>query len=309
MSLQENNFPVILERFALSYPRQARFGYELMPLFEATVARETYKIAHLGAEHLQLSDFRREYGTEAKRTQNYIESWISLSVHRYTVESSVDRAELIGSTDISQSSLLMREARMRNAYDKMMNSIEAAQVKDILDATKYGEHTTTPSTTNLWGNTASDPIAQIETARTKIKNSIGVYPNKCVISDTVWQVLRYKKNLVDRLPNTSLKAGITTEDFAKIIAVDKVIIADNMYQYEDKLSYTWGNNVVLAYVPNTIYSLEDLSFGITVRAPLGYSEMRDYFDERTTSDVTAIDERLGWAVANYEAGFLFKNVL
>ena len=93
MSLQENNFPVILERFALSYPRQARFGYELMPLFEATVARETYKIAHLGAEHLQLSDFRREYGTEAKRTQNYIESWISLSVHRYTVESSVDRAE------------------------------------------------------------------------------------------------------------------------------------------------------------------------------------------------------------------------
>ena len=52
-----------------------------------------------------------------------------------------------------------------------------------------------------------------------------------------------------------------------------------------------------------------MSFGIPVRAPLGYSEMRDYFDERTTSDVTAIDERLGWAVANYEAGFLFKNVL
>ena len=286
MSLQENNFPVILERFALSYPRQARFGYELMPLYEATVARETYKLAHLGANHLQLADFRREYGDEAKRTQDHIKSWVSLSVNRYTVESSVDRSELIGSVDIGQSSLLMREARMRNAYDKMMNSIEAAQVKDILDESKYGEHTTTPLTTNLWGNAASDPITQIEVARTKIKNSIGFYPNKCVISDTVWQALRYKKNLIDR-----------------------VIIADNMYHNEDKLSYTWGNNVVLAYVPNTIYSLEDLSFGVTVRAPLGYAEMRDYFDERTTSDVTAIDERLGWAVANYEAGFLFKNVL
>lgn len=309
MSYQQNNFPVILERFAMNYPKQARFGYELMPLYEAETARESYKIAHLGADHLQLEDFRRAYGEHAKRTQHHIQQWIDITVHRYTVESSVDRSELIGSSDIPQSSLLMRETRMRNAYDKMRNSIEAEQVKDILDETKYGTHCAVPKGTDLWGDKASDPIAQIEAARTQIKNGIGLYPNKCVISDTVWQTLKYKSNLIQRLPSTSLKAGITPEDFAKIIAVDKVVIADNMYQIDNTLTYTWGNNVVLAYVPQTIYSLEELSFGITVRAPLGYAEMRDYFDERTTSDVTAVDERLGWAVANYEAGFLFKNVL
>lgn len=308
MSFQQN-FPIILERFAMNYPRQARFGYELMPLYEADIARETYQVAQLGSNHLKTEDFKRAYGAQAKRSHQHIQSWKPINVHRYTIESSVDRSELIGAADQVQSSLLIREARMRNAYDKLMNSIEIEQVQNILDHTKYGEHTSSPKTTDLWSNIESDPLKQIEHARQKIKQSIGYYPNKCVISDTVWQVLRYKTNLLDKLPSSRLKAGLTPEDFANIIAVDKVVIADNMYQNGNTLQYTWGNNVVLAYVPETIYSLEELSFGITVRAPLGYDNMRDYFDEKTTSDVTAIDERLGWSVINYNAGYLFKNVL
>ncbi|MGL4676048.1 MAG: hypothetical protein ACRCWI_00045 [Brevinema sp.] len=309
MSYQNNPFPIILERFAMSYPRQAKFSYELMPLYEAEIARESYQVAQLGADHLQLEDFKRAYGSQAKRVQNNIQHWLTIPVHRYTIESSVDRAELVDASDMIQSSLLTREARMRNSYDKMMNSIEAEQVQSILDSRQYGEHTISPKDSELWNNESSTPLKQIELARQKIKNSIGVYPNKCIISDPVWQILRYKKNLTNLLPNTSLKSGITPEEFAKIIAVDKVIIADNMHLQDDILQYTWGNNVVLAYVPEQLYSLEELSFGITVRAPLGYENMRDYFDDRTTSDVTAVDERLGWSVINYQAGFLFKDVL
>ncbi|MGL5955286.1 MAG: hypothetical protein ACRC0X_01580, partial [Brevinema sp.] len=125
MSYQHNPFPIILERFAMSYPRQAKFSYELMPLYEAEIARESYQVAQIGADHLLLEDFKRGYGTPAKRVQNSIQKWITIPVHRYTIESSVDRAELVGASDIVQSSLLVREARMRNSYDKMMNSIEA----------------------------------------------------------------------------------------------------------------------------------------------------------------------------------------
>lgn len=308
MSFQQN-FPIILERFAMNYPRQARFGYELMPLYEADIARESYQVAQLSANHLKTEDFKRAYGAQAKRSHQDIQSWHTINVNRYTIESSVDRSELIGAVDRVQSSLFIREARMRNSYDKLMNSIEVEQVGSILDDSKYGDHTSSPKTTDLWSHLESDPLQQIEVARQKIKQSVGYYPNKCVISDSVWQVLRYKTNLLDKLPSLRVNVGLTPEDFANIIAVEKVIIADNMHYNNNELQYTWGDNVVLAYVPNTIYSLEELSFGITVRAPLGYDNMRDYFDEKTTSDVTAIDERLGWAVTNYEAGYLFKNVL
>ncbi len=308
MSYQQNSFPIILERFAMNYPRQARFGYELMPLYEADLSKETYKVAQLGADHLTIEDFKRAYGDEATRTQQ-IQQWVSVAMNRYTVESSVDRAELVGASDLMHSSLLARETRLRNAYDKLTNSIESEQVKIILDHTKYGANTFTPKTEDLWSEEDSDVIQQIESARQKIKSSIGFYPNKCVISDTVWQVLRTKENLVDRLPSTTLQSGLTPEDFAKIIAVDKVIVADNMHYVDESLEYMWGDNVVLAYAPEQIFSLEELTFGVTVRCPLGYDHMRDYFDDRTTSDVTAIDERLGWAVANYQAGFLFRNVI
>lgn len=302
-------FPIILERIAQRYPTQKRFGYELMPLYSAEVARDAYKIAKLDADHLKTEDFKRAYSAEPKRTNNNVKEWVTIPTNRYTVESSVDRAELVGAIDIVQSSLLMREARMKNAYEKLMLSIERQQIGDILDSKKYGSHVLTPSGSDLWSAEASDPVEQIQEARMKIKNATGYYPNKIVISDNVWQKLRFKKNLVERLPNTSLKAGLTPEEFGKICNVAKVVIADTMYKNDGQLSFAWGDNVVLAYVPDNIYTLDALTFGITVRCPLGYANMRDYFEERTTSDVTAIDERLGWAVANYEAGFLLKEVL
>ncbi len=307
MSYQHNEFPIILERFAMNYPRQSRFGYELLPLYEADITKDFYKVAQFDADHLIVEDFKRAYGEEALRTQLLLSDWLSVPVSRYTVESSVDRAELVGSSDLMHSSLLVRETRMRNAYDKLMKSIEISQVESILDHTQYGDNTVVPA--NLWSDESTDVLAQIETARQQVKNSIGYYPNKCVISDTVWQVLRYREGLVDRLPSTTLQAGLTPDDFAKIIAVDKVIIADDMRYIDGKLEYVWGDNVVLAYTPEHLHNLEELSFGVTIRTPLGIDSMRDYFDERTTSDVTAIDEKLGWAVTNYKAGFLFRNVL
>lgn len=302
-------FPVILERIAHNYPTQKRFGYELMPLYEAQVARDSYKMAKIAADHLKTEDFKRAYGAEAKRTNNNVKEWATINTNRYTVESSVDRAELVGAIDIVQSSLLMREARMKNAYNKLMLSIEREQISSILDSSKYGSHILTPSGDDLWNNAASDPVEQIQEARLKIKSSTGYYPNKIVISDQVWQKLRFKKNLVERLPNTSLKAGLTPEEFGKITNVAKVVIADTMYQENNQLSFAWGNNVVLAYVPDNILTLDEISFGITIRCPLGYDSMRDYFEEKTTSDITAVDERIGWSVANYEAGFLLKDVI
>ncbi len=309
MSYQENEFPIVLERFAVNYPKQQRAAFELLPIYEAETARDSYKIAKFEPSHLEYEDFRRAYGEAAVRTQNQIQEWTSVYMSRYTIESSVDRAELVGAVDAVKSSLLLREARLKNAYDKLMNAIEADQFKSISDASKYGSNVADLEGGDVWDGESSNPIAQIEAARKAVKDSCGVYPNKCVISDPVWQVLRTKENLLEKLPSTSLQSGLTPEDFAKIISVDKVIIADNMYHLEGELRYTWGSHVVLAYVPEKIYSLEDMCFGLTVRAPLGYSNMRDYFDDRTTSDVTAIDERLGWAVVNYQAGFLFRNVL
>lgn len=49
-----------------------------------------------------------------------------------------------------------------------------------------------------------------------------------------------------QLPNTSIKAGLTPEEFGKITDIKNVVIADTMYQKNNQLSFMLGNNVVLA---------------------------------------------------------------
>lgn len=304
-----NPIPAILQRVALSAPRQKRCAGSLLPLYEADVARENYHVAIFDKSNLTIEDFAREYGSEAKRSSSKAENYAQINMTRYTVESSVDRGETEGSNNIVQSSLLLREERLQHAYNKLMNSIESKQIEMILNKDAYKDHNFTPIEGQFWNEEGSNPVQDIIDAKDIIKKKIGFSPNTMVISEPVWKVLRLKKDLLQLLPNTSLKAGLTPENFAEIIGVEEVLIADNMSYNGQELVYCWGNSAVLAYVPKTIFTLDEPSFGITVRSPLGYHTMREYFDEKTTSDITAIDEKLGWTVSNYNAGFIFADLL
>ncbi|MGL4393986.1 MAG: hypothetical protein ACRCS8_02030 [Brevinema sp.] len=303
------HIPSILQRVALDAPKQKRPASHLLPMYEADIARESYRVAIFDENSLAIEDFAREYGAESKRPSSKLENFVELATTRYTIEASVDRGETEGSNNLMQSSLLLREERLLHAYNKLMNSIEAKQIALILDAPAYGDHVSAPVTGQFWNENTSNPVEEIFKAKDLIKSKIGFTPNTMVISEPVWKVLRLKKDLLQMLPNTTLKAGLTPEAFAEIIGVEQVIIADNMIHNGTNLQYAWGENAVLAYVPKTLFTLDEPSFGITVRAPLGYQSMREYFDEKTTSDITAIDEKLAWAVSNYQAGFLFKDLL
>ncbi|MGL4367652.1 MAG: hypothetical protein ACRCTQ_05185 [Brevinemataceae bacterium] len=313
MPIQVSNFyrplPNILERLVLAAPRQKRCAGTLLPLYEADIARETYKVAIFDEHSLKVEDFARPYGAEAYRTDVVPTQSVEIKMSRYTVEASVDKAETEGSNNIIQASLLMREERLRHSYNKLMNSIEAMQVSEILQKGSYQTHVFTPKAGTFWNEDASQPIQDILVAKDIIKKKIGFNPNTMVISESVWKALRNKKDLLTLLPNTTLRSGLTPEDFASIIGIEEVIIADGMIHNGKELVYAWGNNAVLAYVPKTLFTLDEPSFGITVRAPLGYHSMREYFDDRTTSDITSIDEKLGWKVSNYQAGFLFSDLI
>lgn len=301
--------PNILERIALSGPRQKRSAGFLLPLYEADVSRESYKVALFDESSLEIQNFEREYGGVAKRLDAKPRATSEIKVTRYTIEASVDRAETHGSSNIIQSSLLIREERLRHAYNKLMSSIEAKQVEEILSSNNYNTNIFIPEEGFKWSDSSSSPVEEILIAKKKIKESIGFNPNTMVISEPVWSALRSKQNLLDLLPNTTLRSGLNPEDLGHILGIEKIIIADGMFHNGENLQYSWGNNSVLAYVPKSLFTLDEPSFGITIRSPLGYHAMREYFDEKTTSDITAIDEKLGWAVTNYNAGYLFSDLL
>lgn len=130
------------------------------------------------------------------------------------------------------------------------------------------------------------------------------------ISEPVWEKLRLKKNLLDKLPNTVLRAGLTPEDFGSLCGISHVVIADTMVKENGALVYAWGKNVQLCYNPEEILDVKNGPFfGITVLRPMAQPDIRMYSDEARSSEITAIDRYLGWGIVNPSAGFLFKDVV
>lgn len=302
--------PAVLQQVASSYPLQRRYASGLLPLHQALTVRDSYKVAKLGGDFLKPEDLRRAYGAESKRWVENLAGYVDITCNRYTIESAVDWAELNGAEDVIKRSLLIREARLKSAYEKLLNSIEYGQVATLTNPASYNGNTATLTGAAQWDHVDCDVVASIETYKKAIKEKIGVYPNHITISEPVWNKLKVKKNLLDKLPVTTLRAGLTPEDFGKIIGIPNVVIADTMLKLGGALAYPWAKSVVFAYNPVSIIDPEhEPVFGITIIRPLGYADIRSYEDNGRTSDVVAVDRFLGWGIVTPEAGFLLQNVV
>lgn len=312
MPINNPNQPVppVLQQVASGYPLQRRYASGLLPLHQALTVRDSYKVAKLSGDFLKPEDMRRAYGAESKRWVENPAGYADITCNRYTIESAVDWAELQGAEDVIKRSLLIREARLKAAYEKLLNSIEYGQVTTLTNPASYNGNTVALSGAAKWDHEDCDVVADIEARKKAIKEKIGVYPNNITISEPVWNKLKVKKSLLDKLPVTTLRAGLTTEDFAKIIGIPNVVIADTMLRIGGGLAYPWDKNVVFAYNPVSIIDPEhEPVFGITIIRPLGYADIRSYEDNSRTSDVVAVDRFLGWGIVTPEAGYLLQNVV
>lgn len=299
----------ILEEAVKEFPKKERLSYALFPLYEAEVVRDVFEVGIFGENHLSLDKYKRNYG-ERSYNKNKKPSKL-MKTERYTIEAIVDKDELMGAVDVHKALILKQEERLELGYEGLMNSLEYEQMKQVCNKEAFETlgHFTEPEAAQKWDHKDSNPIEHIAYAKQTIKSKIGFYPNTVIISDPVWQKLRYKKNLLDAVPFTQVRAGLTPEDFAHIIEVERVIIADSMIQTEGNMEFIWSQDVILAYVPKQLISLDKPSFGVTIRCPLTNENFRQWTDESSSTQITAIDEYIAWGVCNYEAGFFFKNVI
>lgn len=116
--------------------------------------------------------------------------------------------------------------------------------------------------TDKWDDyTNSDPLGDIETAKTSIKTkSGGKKANLMVLCEDVWDILRYHPDILDALAFQAPMGGVkpmmvTVEAFAELIGVEKVVIADQMMiddDYDDvdtaTPTYVWAGGYFIAHV-------------------------------------------------------------
>ena len=129
-----------------------------------------------------------------------------------------------------------------------------------------GSKITLSGTSKFTDYTNSDPVGVIEDAKDAIAGNIAQLPNTMVLGYETWKVLKRHPKLQELMSFT--KNRIVTIDFLKeIFEIPNISVGKSVF-VDDSGNFVkvWGDNIVLAYVPNLSVRTEyDPAFAYLVR--------------------------------------------
>jgi hypothetical protein len=135
--------------------------------------------------------------------------------------------------------------------DKILLNKEVALANTIATATLPGA---TLSGTSQWSDyTNSDPVAAVEDQKATIQKAVQQIPNTLVLPYDVYRKVRLHPKVTDKVLN--VQTGIVGPDIlADVFDVEQVLVPRGLKNtaapgQAPSLSYIWGKNAFLCYVP------------------------------------------------------------
>lgn len=295
----------ILSNIAQGYRNAEFVGGALFPY--VPVGLRGGKIIAFRKEDFALYATGRAPGANTKRIQVGYDS-SSYAVEQHALEGFVpfelqDEANAVPGIDLA-----------RTAVQKVQNIIglrlEKAQADIATTAASYdANHKNTALTgTTLWSDlSASDPVANVETAKEAIRATIGRRPNTMVIGPKVMQALRQHSKIIDRIKYTGRDVP-TAELLASLFGVERVLVGESIYtDATGAFVDVWGKNAILAYTETAgIADMGLPSYGYTYRLR-GFPVVETaYQDRNAKSWVYPVTDEVAPVMASSIAGYLIS---
>lgn len=171
----------------------------------------------------------------------------------------------------------------------------------------------TLSGTDQWSDygATSDPIDDIEAAKSAVRAATGKRPNTIVLGALVMDKLKHHPKIVDRMKYTGRDVA-TAELLASLFGVQRVVVGDAIYSNDTGTAFTdvWGKDVIVAYTNLASAQSGGLpSYGYTYQLS-GYPQVEEpYFDRNVKSWLYPVTRSEAPVLAAASAGFLFTNAV
>jgi len=155
-----------------------------------------------------------------------------------------------------------KRAATRNVVQWLMTRLEIDWALAFFKAAVWSNDLTgvaagaVPGTSFLrWSLDDSDPNIDIAVARRLVQQTTGRFPNKAVIAEDVWEVIKNHPQMIDRIKYTQ-RGNITrktTDIVADLWELDEVIVASAVVNSAaegaaDSVDHIMSNGVLLGYV-------------------------------------------------------------
>lgn len=163
-----------------------------------------------------------------------------------------------------------------------------------------------------WSDDTSTPLTAVENAKDAVRQKIGQWPNKMIVPPAVYKRLKLHPKIMAHYARgqTGADVPITAEMLQDYFDITVIVgMAVSKTKKGGAFADVWGKDVILAYVPKTVSSQEQPSFGY-MYSHAGYPLVEPYrYDADTRSwKANYLDECKPY-VTGMGAGYLFKNAV
>ena len=299
----------ILSNHARGYSNAEHVGHLLFP--NVGIPLRGMRRLEFGKEAFRLYQTRRAPGGATKRVQfGYDGAPIALEQHalegKVAWEHMEDAAKVPG-IDLGRGAVNM-------VLDVINLTREVHQGSQARNAASYDDnHKLALAGAAMWSDYsgASNPHGDMTDAKEAVRATIGRYPNTAVIGPKVFNALQEHPALKEKFKYTSSES-ITAEMMAKYFDLAKVGVGASVYlpedaEDDDEFVDIWGNDVVLAYVPQANQNWQVPSYGYTYHLS-GHPFVEKPYDERNAKSwFYPVTDEHSVELVGPAAGFLIRN--
>lgn len=307
-SLKGGQSPV-LTKIAYDYKFPRLVGFGLFPIL--THPLDIGQITKM-KNGIIVGDSRRAYGAKGTRILDKLDDFTPFKIDERTLERPMDDREWKNSLEPMKTKLLSSKGKLKRLQNNLGLEIEVKQASLATTITNYpSTNRVTLSGTSLFSDyTNSDPIAIIEAGKDVVSLATGCEPNETTIhmSYAVWKILKHHPKLTAMLSSNDIKV-LTLELARKLFDVKALTVGrENVTTQSGSTATLWGKDMIIAYVPDIVESLDDPTFGATVRQE-GYPIVDPYREESTTSEIIRYRDALEPVIISGQSGYLVKNAV
>src|SRR5580700_177884 len=244
ISLQYLDQP--LNNVSVGYQNDDYFGERLFPVTPVKKQSERYWV--YGKEKFRQYETIRHARAEAREIAPWSLSNSPYFCDDHSLKDAISDEELANSDGSD-----LEVHTVENLTDAILLDFEI-RVMGLVQGPGSAVPNTTLSGTSQWSDYVnSDPIAAVEVQKTVIKQAVAATPNTLAVSYPVYSILRQHPRIIDRFKYAQV--GILQADHLKsAFDVDNFWVLGAEYDTATEgqtplLSFVWGNNAILGYVP------------------------------------------------------------
>ncbi|MBF0610366.1 MAG: hypothetical protein G8345_04355 [Magnetococcales bacterium] len=293
----------VLSQVAQGYRHTEMVGNTLFP--HVTTHVSGGQVLEFGKESFRLYQARRAPGSHTRRIQfGYLGR--SFALVQDALEGQVPREYLRDAAEVP--GVKLDERAVNGAMRALSMTLEYDQAQLATNASNYdNDHKVALSGTDKWSDGSAKPTDDIEAGKEAIRQSVGIFPNTLLLSAQAFKAVKGNPNVVERFKYTS-RESITAEMLASLWDLSRVVVGKAVAFHDaGEAIDIWGNNAILAYVPEKPSGMEDPSFGYTyVMADHPLVE-KPYYDNASKSWVYPVTFERVPVLTGILSGYLIQN--